>query len=121
MALFYLLTAAGITINVHYCGGELISVDAFSTTENYCCCGVEATMSCCDNETIHLKLDDEQYVNQSITNFSEISNLLIAAIIINNYSFEAKSNLLNAFAPGESPPVMKSPLWLLNCSLTFYG
>ena len=54
----YFFAAAGVSINVHYCGGEVEEVSFFSYGEKSCCCGNEAEAGCCKDELSYIKLND---------------------------------------------------------------
>jgi len=54
---FYLLTTTGLTINFHFCSGELVSVSVFSEPKT--CCGKTGGMEgCCQNKKITHKIKD---------------------------------------------------------------
>jgi hypothetical protein len=57
-----LVSAIGITITLHYCGGDLASLGFFNKTS--CCCDDEKVIKkkddCCKNEYKSFKIKDEQ-------------------------------------------------------------
>ncbi|MBA3664318.1 MAG: hypothetical protein H0W61_08940 [Bacteroidetes bacterium] len=59
----YILSFCGVTINKHFCGGELESVSLVKQTS---CCGGEMEDEqdgCCENESIHIASRTESLVN----------------------------------------------------------
>ncbi len=60
LALFYIVTASGIVVNLHYCMGQLASVD-YGTETNETCgkCGMKDTPGCCETESKVVKVQDE--------------------------------------------------------------
>jgi hypothetical protein len=55
LILILTLVTMGFSVSQHYCGGQLVSVSVNETAES--CCGPVGT--CCQNEIIHLQLDDD--------------------------------------------------------------
>lgn len=119
---YYMLASVGVAINVHYCAGEVSSIDVLSK-KSLCCCESDGQRSsCCDDETLFFQMDDEQqFFQSSKMNFEQsfkmiaLSNLVTADILNSddedNFRFE---DIIF------SPP-LKEPLWLNHCSLVYYG
>ena len=60
LALFYIVTASGIVVNLHYCMGQLASVDYGTDTHETCGkCGMKDTPGCCETESKVVKVQDE--------------------------------------------------------------
>lgn len=62
----YLLTSAGLTVNVHYCLGQLDSIQVFAPPPHCCCDDVPGMIGCCDNETYFFQLDEEQIATSTL-------------------------------------------------------
>lgn len=65
LALLYIVTTSGVTINMHYCMGEFVQMNFSHNKDNNCSnCGMKETESkgCCENEQKILKIDKEQKV-----------------------------------------------------------
>jgi hypothetical protein len=119
LTVFYFITTVGVTVNIHYCQGEVSSVMVFSKTGK-CCCSVETMPEgCCDDETFFYQLDDIQLISQNFENeritpkansidFTDTNDIAVV-------QKETPVEELNL------PPPQQKALWLLNCSLTYYG
>lgn len=57
----YLVSSIGVTINAHYCGGNLASLALFEKVS--CCCDeeeAEKPIDCCKDEIKTIKISDDQ-------------------------------------------------------------
>ena len=57
----YLVSSIGVTINAHYCGGNLASLALFEKVS--CCCDeeeAEKPTDCCKDEIKTIKISDDQ-------------------------------------------------------------
>jgi hypothetical protein len=119
-SIFYLTVTIGFAINVHYCHGEIRSVEVFAD-EGSCCCGDGAiTSACCHVDSQFVKFENEQ---ASISNFKlniqvPVFNLPVTydhpvepVYSIDFSTFHTEADLL--------PPEL--PAWLRYCSLVYYG
>ncbi len=118
---FYVLISLGLTINLHYCGGQLESLDLFGNTESCCCGGETMNKSCCENQFLYFEISDEQRVSQdyrilTIPSFDLNIQPAIDITLLNNeieLDFQRLEN--------NSSPPYKNPFWILNCSLIYYA
>lgn len=118
---FYLMISFGLTIHLHYCGGQLESVLFFGNIKT-CCCGVEKmNNSCCENQTIHYQLSEEQRLGQDIRIQSNPSIDLFVQALFSEFALSYKSEKNNSIIQFDLPPPKKQPTWLINCSLTYYA
>ena len=118
---FYLMISFGLTINLHYCGGQLESVHFFGNMKT-CCCGVEEmNNSCCENQTIHFQLNKEQRIGQDIRIQLVSSIDLLVQDLFSEFVLCYKSEKNNSIIQFDLPPPKKQPTWLINCSLTYYA
>lgn len=120
LSVFYLLASVGIAVNVHHCS-ENGHCDTSDSNEEACCCGhEEESNDCCEDETYFLQLDSEQQAPQ---NLRIIAKQLVSGIevVFNNNAVPETISGKNIFERNDLPPPQKQPVWLLNCSLTFYG
>lgn len=118
-ALFYLLATVGITLHVHACSGEMAGINAYAKNDK-CCCGDQQDNSCCTDTAFFVQLDKDQLPSQNIKISTDEYMHAIA------YSVYTEV-LLNSGVKTIIPVVFKilfqakQPVWLLNCSLTYYG
>jgi hypothetical protein len=111
ITMIYLLVATGIGINVHYCMGEIASVE-FHENESKSCnkCGMEERKGgCCSNEKQFYKYDDS-YKSKESSNivFSDVewiaqSNFNWGKVLATNIQFESTFPLLDP--EPEGPPI----------------
>ena len=116
----YLCASAGVLFNIHYCNDQVESFE-LQASEESCCCDDDALMEdCCSNETIFLKSDHEQQIVQKLrtaTNFLDLIDMVVHHEVQSNEIDKNESDPERFDFP--IPP--KQPLWLRNCSLTYYG
>ena len=62
LSIFYLVLSTGAAINMHYCGGELDSVQINSNPVSCCCGNMEMSNNCCQDEEFILDLDLDQQI-----------------------------------------------------------
>lgn len=119
LALFYITLTSGAYINIHYCGGDIQSVDLGAQHE-LCCCGMDySNSSCCENEIVQLKID----VDQDVVFVKNINSKLFLSNIISNSSNELTETVFNDIKFNDIfiPPPKSEHIWLINCTLIFYG
>jgi len=115
-----MMATIGISVNVHYCNGEVKFVDIIADFGNCCCGDEEDSDNCCDDETFFYQLNDEQNVRQNI----RILSVQPVSCIAETYCVLEYSNWANEeinYEQLDLPPPDKRSIWLLNCSLTYYG
>jgi hypothetical protein len=116
---FYLIIVTGIPVTIHYCQGSIESVQLFSSGNKSCCSG-GLQKGCCKNVHFWIKAETEnQLVSQAyaIAFFPLINaeaglpvkNIPEVIIMTYTYGFH------------DLPPPGINPIWLVNCSLTYYG
>jgi hypothetical protein len=118
LSVLYFSLSTSASINLHFCGGDLKTIDVNSEQQT-CCCGTETSHSCCDNETFILKIDLDQsssIVKSETPKNNEVESELF--IITNSLENEENEDLTE-----ESLLKLpqKEPIWLLNCIFTYYG
>ncbi|HLP12356.1 MAG TPA: hypothetical protein VK177_10530 [Flavobacteriales bacterium] len=114
LSAFYLITVISITVNCHYCGGELKSVSVFGKPKS--CCGSQGGMNdCCHNKAVTFKVKDKHEGTslQGIqkTNFHY---LFIFPHETTRFCFYSQPILLNVSFNIHAPPDLKPvDTWLL--------
>jgi len=121
LAMLYLSTSIGATINMHYCMGKLVEWGLWHSKNDKCSnCGMEkendlSGNGCCKDEYKQIKLDKDQKIVQSsiqLTSFSSIT--LIPAFI--SYHDVVLSSLSEKYPNNNAPPrSQQHSLFLLNC------
>ncbi len=119
IGIHYFVLTVGIAISVHYCQGEVESVNI--TSESSCCCGVMENMAdCCSDTEFQLQLDIDQFFSSSPK--IQFENTFIDFPVIDKNSIQTiEFESQKEFAFVDIPPPIKQPSWLLNCELTYYG
>jgi hypothetical protein len=123
LLLFYLLSATGIKVSLHYCGEHLASINLIE--KNACCCEADACESddCCKDEVCQFKIQSDQEKTQS--NLQKSTSLhfdyanfqcAIAHII----GFE-QAFVVHDMPVGHVQCYAKMPSYKLNHSFLFYS
>lgn len=116
----YLLASVGVAVNVHYCGEKVAFVKLYTGAS--CLCGDDLEEEgCCHDETVMFQLEDEQ---RSVSHNFEFNSdwtalQIVEAPVVHDPLPESPSNINPAYLDGPPPPDL--PVWLTNCSLTYYG
>lgn len=116
LLLLYIVPAFGANIFVHYCGGKISSISiAIADTDSCGCDGKKMKKDCCKDETIYLKIDDEQIqLKQDFNNtakYTYFPTLLGQPLLLPNYSSQSLKVLdCSAHPPNKG----SSTLYILN-------
>jgi hypothetical protein len=118
MTVWYALLIVGVEVHTHYCGGELehVAINSSCNEEtNSCedegCCGHDG---CCSINDLYLVLDEDHKLPTEVTGFA-ITNQVLPVIAQPEPIIE-RTPAPELFHTDSGPP-----LFLLNCSFTFYG
>lgn len=108
----YLPAALGVGFNVHYCGGEVESVEVFSYTDHGCICHDTET-GCCNDDWKFVKLDDNSQRTQPGVsfNFSPVS-LFIQPIEQSDLSHVIALHEIGATYSHGPPVIYNNPVYL---------
>ena len=128
-AAFYLLLSSGVSVDLHYCLGDLREVKIFSINGAEDCCGTENScvidreINCCDFEHFTFQIDTDQLntgISLSVPNDWQHwqTNGLINQV--NDFSAVNASAVNESYSLSSSLPRIQ-PTYLLNCSFIFYG
>ena len=116
LALIYVTARSGVVLNVHYCMGEISSVEVDNFNKHICKCSNDAAaeMSCCFSEFKVVKLEDVHKATVIASNIQVPAVLLPSSLslidISKTYSPETKHPVAHA------PPISSSPkLYIKNC------
>jgi hypothetical protein len=115
LALFLMVTTAGITVSMHYCGGELVTA-SINKKDKTCC---DKTGGCCENKTFQIKIEDD-YVNSvmvSSVDPIELDILFPILFVLNIELSNVEDKATNAFCDSSPPPKIQTRLALLQTYL----
>jgi hypothetical protein len=90
LSILIISLSAGVTINTHFCGGNLESVSFYQDKD--CCCGDgEMESNCCSNETIQYQTD-QQFAPVSFEWKVKVFKTVAAAVQTEIVSFQLLSH-----------------------------
>ncbi|WP_052343005.1 HYC_CC_PP family protein [Saccharicrinis fermentans] len=115
VALFLLVSTTGITISMHYCGGEYVSTSINKEAKSCC----DGTGGCCENKSLHFEVKDD-YVNAvqfETTKIVSIDILFPILLAINLELFPEEINVIKEFIDTSPPPKIQTRLSLLQTYL----
>lgn len=115
LALFLLVSTIGITISMHYCGGEYVSTSI--TKEAKACC--DGTGGCCENKSVHIELEDD-YVSPIQIDNNKVVVLDVLFPILFSLNVELLFELnetFNVYPDTSPPPTNQTRLSLLQTYL----
>lgn len=122
LALVYITTSAGVTINMHYCMGELVEWGFFHNNDENCSkCGMKETESegCCEDEQKVPNIDKEQKI--AATSYQ--LPLLTSSALTDTF-FELASVYVSSLKhpPSNAPQRWQNlPLFILNGVFRIWG
>ncbi|MGQ1784372.1 MULTISPECIES: HYC_CC_PP family protein [unclassified Saccharicrinis] len=102
MALFLTTATAGVTISMHYCGGELISTSLYVEAE--ACCDSD---DCCKNKTEVYQLDEDFSVSTAIEIPESVHFYLLAVSLVVFNSMIEENSIAEDYELIDSPPPPK--------------
>ncbi|MGV8094662.1 MAG: hypothetical protein AB2L24_22645 [Mangrovibacterium sp.] len=120
ISVFYLTVTIGLIVDVHYCYGEIESVRLYGEPED-CCCGDDSSdISCCHSDVQFIKFENKPTLVSG-------SRLIIQPLAFDLLIIESRADDLLTkggqpfyFSTSDLPPP-ELPVWLLFCSLIYYG
>lgn len=117
---FYLLATVGVAFSVHFCDGQVDTINVYAKASD-CCCGDENSMAdCCDDEQFFFQLDSEQKVNQNLRVNTEKLISSFSYLVFTKILTDSEEEIIISEELNHSHPY-KQPIRLLQCSLTYYG
>ncbi|RYG06428.1 MAG: hypothetical protein EOO02_00615 [Chitinophagaceae bacterium] len=114
LALLYLAVATGVEMNIHYCMGEIASVE-YGAPENGACskCGMESKKGCCEDESKLLKLDDSHQLAKAGFNFQ--APVVVPPVQEYQYQAVSLTGIDHKLPLVNAPPGPDVPLYISNC------
>ncbi len=119
-SVLYLLVTAGLAVHVHYCSGEIASVQLFSETNSCCDDEEDCSTNCCHYSSLVFQLEEQQ----SLMSHFRLNIEQPAAKLAASASFHTPDLPLQedeSVVDYELHPTPNEPVWLLHCSLVYYG
>jgi len=122
LAIYYFLISIGVSVNVHYCGDKVDSVELYGKTK-ICCCkdNSENSKGCCGDDFFFYQFDENQLSSQLSQSQDEVQS--VAALL--DYSQEKPAEIILISGLNldllNLPPPQQRPLWLMNCSMLYYS
>ena len=101
----YLFLAMGISVNLHYCHGEVDSVSFFSQEGSCCCHKAGKPSHCCFDENYKYELNSEQF-------FSSLKSYSFSLIEV--FTSECRWFHFKNFKSSSIFNVLKIPLFLID-------
>lgn len=131
LSLFYLLLSTGVTLNAHYCMGNLVELKtpwgsnnhSCSNNENHhnspfsCCIGKEKS-NCCDETLIQVKLDIPAISSAHQSLEFKLFSYFISFKKV-DFTFEPTTLLNTNFGFYRPPPILQD-IRIITHSLLFY-
>lgn len=115
LALFLLVATTGITINMHYCGGNLVSTSI--NTEAKSCCD---DYGCCENKNLHYELENDYVASilfENNNNIVELEVLFPMLFVMDFHLSPSQAKATFAFIDFYPPPKIQIRLSLLQTYL----
>ena len=115
LAFLYLAVASGIEMNIHYCMGEIASVEFGSPAKNVCGkCGMESKKGCCDDETTFIKIQDSHQLSQLTWSVFSLASVPVPSVHV--YADAVLQVAINPGEPSHGPPLWpETPLYIKYC------
>lgn len=112
LGVLLLVSQLGLTMNMHYCGKEIRSVD-FSTTfskpkKDKSCCGVQAEKSsCCKNKKVLLqkKVDSNLQKSFSLTYIDFVAPTVVQTVFVPSVAIRQSNAFLAHYCDANGPPL----------------
>ena len=120
LTVYYLLTTAGISVSLHFCCGQIEYIKILTKIGSCNHHHQQLPDECCDEKTFYYQNSQEQIIKEGYK-FSFSNHDYFVKIInpdLNHHTFSGKQLV---YENDNLLPSRMQPLWLLNCSLTYYG
>jgi hypothetical protein len=114
---FYFFASAGISFNLHYCGGSFKNISLLSANTKSCCDNKKADNGCCHDKTISIKLKEKQEPSHfvkiaSIKSIQKCDFTNYLHLYPTYFSYDNKDEIKPNYSP--PPTIYKNPLFIMN-------
>ncbi len=115
LAILYMTIASGVEMNIHYCMGELASVELGKAADKACSkCGMEAKDGCCEDESRIVKVEDSHQA--SVLSWPVVSPAIVTVSFLNVAASNVFGSARLLLPPADGPPVCQEvAVYLRNC------
>lgn len=115
--MLYTLITSGFSVNLHYCMGELASVELHDTHEEGCSkCGMPVKGDCCKDEARFVKMDNTHQAAQAFAGLTAAMTALPLAPQPVWLQPVCTATVLHVWAPLHAPPLIPAtPLYVHHC------
>ena len=120
LTVYYLLTTAGISVSLHFCCGQIKYVKILTEIGSCDHRHQELPDGCCDENQFFYQNNQEQILKEGYK-FSSSDHDSFVKVINPAISHHIISGKEVVYENDDLLPSRKQSLWLLNCSLTYYG
>jgi len=116
-AMFYLFSAVGFAINIHYCGSHIYDIALIDKADS--CCGKDHCCNSCEDKTVVIQnVKSELIVPVVDFDFNGLYKLN-PLVLTSHIAVDDESEQPCQWVEESSPPGIEFPI--LYCSLTYYG
>ena len=114
LAFLYVSIASGVMVNIHYCMGDLSSVEyGKEDTETCGKCGMKERKGCCETEYKFVKLQDAHQLVKTTVIFNQLPAELPVHFVSHDIFIKEQTHLsLNYHSP---PDPRVNAVYLHNC------
>ncbi len=116
---FYLLSTAGVAVNIHYCGGKIADISVVFESKNKCKCGSKKmNRNCCKDQKHFFKVkDSHKYSSDLKLSFKNYSSQDLLLLPVFTQLYYTSSDLTTCSSTKEIPPdLFNRPVYIKNCS-----
>jgi len=115
LAMFLLVSTTGVTLSMHYCGGELVSTSIYKEAKS--CCDVKG--GCCEKKTIHFEVEDDYERPVQVTNIQTLAlDILFPIFFVVNFDLSVEEKIAtNALYDTSPSPTIQIRLAFLQSYL----
>jgi len=92
LAVIYIIPVIGVSVNAHFCRGNLSSVSLFSSQDNSCTCiSTKPKKNCCDDKILSIKIKETPQVTSTLNFEAKIFQPFISIFVWNDYQLPSYS------------------------------
>ena len=118
LAILYITVTSGVSVNLHYCMGQIASVDYGHEDHDVCGkCGMKESIEkkgCCHTEHKLVKVDDAHQLIKANVQLLEMPAVSAVPSIVSHYQLPRQEEHI-AYASHAPPDTPDQPAYLLHC------